>query len=593
MKYIRFSRLPLIFIIAVAFFISKSSTLSSGAPPLACEKMIPKHGVPPQNSSAPYIISAKIKLDSYGNVSEVSVTISSSRGEPFKGFLLEARLKANSSHIIDGKFTADKDSLLINCNSANKNALTHGNVKNKKEFITKWIPPANFKGKIIFRGTVVKDFKTFWVNIDSLPLWVFGPSTQPAKKPELFADLYNDCEAKRKSCFGMPTLCIRNKSCNAILAYVYKNGEVEFEMSGMLGLLDKYIAVGISEDVKMGEDSVTECMLINGRVVVRQSWNINSSYKNEVLDNELVGIYDQSGEYMDGVMSCHWKQKVIATRKNTVHSIIGKRYYLILIKGPATVEGVKWKYNERIVSDKPVNLKLISTVEGDKVPLFIKLHGSFMVTAWIGFVSLAMIIARHYKQVWQTNTLCTMKTWFAVHQFLMLLSLSLVIAGFVLIFLHVEGWSQVDPNPHPITGCVATGLALLQPVMALFLPKPDAKNRSIYNWLHWFVGNTSKILAVLTIFLAVSLEAANLPYAYYWILVGYIAFYFFFHLLMHIHACIVDRKKGTVKSKQELNPEEQDNPKDAPGSNFRRFMLGIYIVLVAGLVAALVLLIWL
>ncbi|XP_076307162.1 putative ferric-chelate reductase 1 homolog isoform X5 [Tachypleus tridentatus] len=542
MKYIRFSRLPLIFIIAVAFFISKSSTLSSGAPPLACEKMIPKHGVPPQNSSAPYIISAKIKLDSYGNVSEVSVTISSSRGEPFKGFLLEARLKANSSHIIDGKFTADKDSLLINCNSANKNALTHGNVKNKKEFITKWIPPANFKGKIIFRGTVVKDFKTFWVNIDSLPLWVFGPSTQPAKKPELFADLYNDCEAKRKSCFGMPTLCIRNKSCNAILAYVYKNGEVEFEMSGMLGLLDKYIAVGISEDVKMqGEDSVTECMLINGRVVVRQSWNINSSYKNEVLDNELVGIYDQSGEYMDGVMSCHWKQKVIATRKNTVHSIIG----------------------------------------------------SFMVTAWIGFVSLAMIIARHYKQVWQTNTLCTMKTWFAVHQFLMLLSLSLVIAGFVLIFLHVEGWSQVDPNPHPITGCVATGLALLQPVMALFLPKPDAKNRSIYNWLHWFVGNTSKILAVLTIFLAVSLEAANLPYAYYWILVGYIAFYFFFHLLMHIHACIVDRKKGTVKSKQELNPEEQDNPKDAPGSNFRRFMLGIYIVLVAGLVAALVLLIWL
>ncbi|XP_022240036.1 putative ferric-chelate reductase 1 homolog isoform X2 [Limulus polyphemus] len=535
-------------------------------------------------------LSLQFKSDIEEN--SVSVTISASRGEPFKGFLLEARLKANSSHIVNGRFTADENSLLINCNSSKKNSLTHGNVKDKKEFITKWIPPANFKGKVIFRGTVLKDFKTFWVNIDTSPLWVVGPSLQPERKPELSVDLYSDCEAKRKSCFGMPALCVKNKNCYVILTCVYKNGEVEFKMTGTLGLFDKYIAVGISEDVKMGEDSITECMLVNRRVVVRQSWNINSTYKNEVLDNEL-GIYDQSGEYVDGVITCHWKQKVIATRKNTVQSIIGKKYHLLLVKGPASVEGVKRKHNERAVSDKPVNLMLISTVEGDKVPLFIKLHGSFMVTAWIGFVGLAMIIARHYKQVWQNNTLCTMNIWFAVHQFLMLLSLSLIIAAFVLIFLHVEGWSQVDPNPHPITGCVATGLALLQPIMALFLPKPDAKNRSIFNWLHWFVGNTSKILAVLTIFLAVSLEAANLPYAYYWILVGYITFYFLFQLLMHIHACIVDRKKGTEKGKQELNGEEQDSPKDAPGSNFRRFMLGIYIVIVAGLVAALVLLIWL
>ncbi|XP_076355010.1 putative ferric-chelate reductase 1 homolog [Tachypleus tridentatus] len=579
----------IICVIATTCFLPKCSTLNSGDQPQACKNIIPKHGESPQQSPSPYILSGKIKPGSNGDV--VQVTLSASEGERFKGFLLQAHLKDDPSHIIEGSFIENDMSLVINCNTE-KSAVTHKNTKEKRKFTTTWMPPANFNGEVVFRGTVLKDFKTFWINIDSPPLSIVGPSPQPVRKPAPSVNLYSDCESQKKSCFGMPSLCIRDKSCSVILVYIYKEGEVEFEMTGALGSSNKYIAVGMSEDNKMGDDSVTECVLLNEKVIVRQSWNIPSTYNNEIL-KEPMEIYDQSGHYVDGVMTCRWKSKPLTTVKNTIHNIVNQNYHLLLAKGPASSDGVKRKHSERAVSNKPVNLTLVSVVAGAKVPLFIKLHGSLMVAAWIGFASLAILMARHYKQVWQANTLCTVKIWFAIHRFLMLLSLSLMIAGFVLIFLHVQGWSQVAPNPHPILGCVATGLALLQPIMAMLRPKPDARKRPIFNWLHWFVGNAAKIVAVLTIFFAVSLQAANLPYAYYWILVGYVAFYFLFHLIMQLHACIMDRKKGTEIGMQELNGEERDSPKDAPGSNFRRFMLGIYIVIVAGLVTALVLLIWL
>lgn len=37
-----------------------------------------------------------------------------------------------------------------------------------------------------------------------------------------------------------------------------------------------------------------------------------------------------------------------------------------------------------------------------------------MVTAWVGFVSLGILLARHFKGTWQDSTLGGVKVWFAV-----------------------------------------------------------------------------------------------------------------------------------------------------------------------------------
>jgi hypothetical protein len=73
-------------------------------------------------------------------------------------------------------------------------------------------------------------------------------------------------------------------------------------------------------------------------------------------------------------------------------------------------------------------------------------------------------------------------------------------AGFVIIFIELQGWSAVD-NPHAILGCITTGLAFIQPFMAAFRPAPSAPRRPLFNWVHWLVGNLAHIFASKTVLL--------------------------------------------------------------------------------------------
>lgn len=76
----------------------------------------------------------------------------------------------------------------------------------------------------------------------------------------------------------------------------------------------------------------------------------------------------------------------------------------------------------------------------------------------------------------------------------MIATWALTIAAFVIIFVELGGWSQAD-NPHAILGTITTGLCFIQPFMALFRPGPTHKNRPVFNWVHWLVGNVAHLLA--------------------------------------------------------------------------------------------------
>jgi len=41
-----------------------------------------------------------------------------------------------------------------------------------------------------------------------------------------------------------------------------------------------------------------------------------------------------------------------------------------------------------------------------------------MIIAWLGCVSIGIIMARHYKNAWPNTKLCGVKIWFAVNYFL-------------------------------------------------------------------------------------------------------------------------------------------------------------------------------
>lgn len=120
----------------------------------------------------------------------------------------------------------------------------------------------------------------------------------------------------------------------------------------------------------------------------------------------------------------------------------------------------------------------------------------------------------------------------------MVLTWLLTMAGFVIIFVEIGGWSQVD-NPHAILGVVTTVLCFLQPIGAYFRPHPGTKRRPLFNWLHWLGGNLAHIIAIVAIFFAVKLQKAELPEWLDFILVAFVAFHVFMHLIFSVSCAVL------------------------------------------------------
>lgn len=76
----------------------------------------------------------------------------------------------------------------------------------------------------------------------------------------------------------------------------------------------------------------------------------------------------------------------------------------------------------------------------------------------------------------------------------MIITWALTMAGFIIIFVELGGWSAED-NPHAILGTISTILCFFQPFMALLRPGPTHNYRPIFNAFHWLVGNGAHVLA--------------------------------------------------------------------------------------------------
>lgn len=48
--------------------------------------------------------------------------------------------------------------------------------------------------------------------------------------------------------------------------------------------------------------------------------------------------------------------------------------------------------------------------------LLLRLHGAFMIAAWLGAASIGILLARYYRQTWVGSTLCGKDMWFAVRK---------------------------------------------------------------------------------------------------------------------------------------------------------------------------------
>lgn len=594
-------------------------TLPNGAPVSVCDTMLPFHGggIPPLTTTSPFRITPVTSV--VGSGQELQVEIESFPANVvFKGFMIQARNRFPPNEVL-GQFELTDESAvkLINC-GGEANTATHTNTQTKKDLALEWIAPAGFKGEVVFNATIAQDYDKFWVGIESTPVKVVESGQSPpsvvgisttrqppttttvppyvaptAASADTTDPIYRGC-GENKGCFGFPEGCVETRNCRAVVATIVQGERYIFEMKSGYNR-PAYVAVGLSNDAKMGDDSVIECVPEQGTVNAYASWTFAGPYgvSRQGIAQNFIRLLEKS--HVDGVIHCKVERDAVTTVKGQKFDMINEKYHLLLATG-SEADSTHVSYHDigRHVSGVPLALAEVGPVQGTS-KLLLRLHGAFMLTAWIGTASLGILLARYFRQTWVGNQLCGKDQWFAWHRFLMVLTWVLTMAGFVIIFVEIGGWSQVD-NPHAILGTVTTVLCFLQPIGAYFRPHPGTKRRSLFNWLHWLGGNLAHIIAIVAIFFAVKLQKAELPEWLDFILVAFVAFHVFMHLIFSIGGCVSERRNSqrvTSFPMADMTPSRNsmssmDRKQDAAFSGFRKVMLFFYILIILAFVVALV-----
>ena len=355
----------------------------------------------------------------------------------------------------------------------------------------------------------------------------------------------------------------------------------------------------------MGEDLTTSCLIQgNGQVDIVTGYNKGYSGNKNVArgpdKEQRDGITDRmTNSIRDGWISCSWRRRRAAEVEGQLWDLGRDTYHIMLAQGTVS-EGRLNKHRAKLISGDKLGLGEVGLVEA-KSKLFIILHGSFMIAAWVCAASLGIIVARYYKQTWTDNRCCGLDQWFLWHRSLMTLAWLLTMVATVLILWELKGLSKTfHTNPHTLLGLITVGLCFIQPFLALIRCAPTHRYRGIFNWVHWLIGNSAQILAIVCIFYAVDLDKAELPRPETdWLLVGFVGFHFLSHLLLSGLSCLGEgssSKSGPLAMRPlgrhgAAYPDYEELKRDQPGSSVRTFVLCVYVIINLIVTAALVLLV--
>ncbi|KAL1497531.1 hypothetical protein ABEB36_008475 [Hypothenemus hampei] len=584
-------------------------SLPQGAPPSVCQTLMPFHGggIRPQGGLSPYTIVPRRQ----GN--HIVVTMTSALGIPFQGFLLQGRTPDRD---IIGQFDSSSvnEGHPLDCGTPS-DSITHNSPNDKNSIDVVWSPPRGYEGPVIFNATIAQEYETFWVGLESDPVHVTkrgandpqfsfplhnnGPTPpnyiprQVKQNSAEFDPFYQGCSVT-KLCFGSPANCVESKNCKAAVAVTVAGDKYDFELKAESSAV--WVGVGLSEDDKMGDDSVVECVKRGNGIAAFMSYtNGNPNYGAPRLPNPQLGIQLLNSSIQDGAIYCRVRRDALTIVNGKAFDLIGKKYNLLIAAGSSLKQSsVGFHDLTYLASAQSQALADVSALAA-KSKLLIRLHGCFMIAAWLGTASVGILLARYYRQTWMGRQILGKDVWFAWHRIFMLLTWALTIAAFVLIFVELKAWSG-ERNPHAILGTITTILCFIQPIGAYFRPHPGTAKRPIFNWLHWSIGNAAHILAIVTLFFAVKLTKAELPDFVDWILVAYVVLHVISHLILSLMNCIADRsseRRVTSFPMKDLggpgrNSAYSDRSSDAPYSNFRRGLLAVYIVIILAIVIALI-----
>ncbi|XP_078515386.1 putative ferric-chelate reductase 1 [Lissotriton helveticus] len=454
-----------------------------------CDSLLPNHGGSiPQTSQAPYTITVSSTIFSPGD--QITVTLQANSGTTFKGFLLQAHTVGKSTTV--GSFlVSDSSAQILQCNSVQNSAVSHTSATAKSKVSAVWVAPSGLS-QILFSGTFVQSYSTFWTQVESRAL--------------LSKQISGDDCGLEKFCFSNSQGCNpANASCFFMSLAPSSGGGFTFQMSA---LSDGYVAVGFSDDKVMGNDDIYICVTNAGRIDIQRG---SSTVQKTVDRTSLITVPGNMTSFESGVIKCSFSTENIIT---TPDGNSNGSYYIFLARGPS-LNGIIQEHTQTplITNDKVNTSEIISVVAQDSsssVSTSVRAHGALMLIAWMTTGSIGMVFAR-YLRYSAKRPIFGKELWFQVHQALMVLTVAATITAFVVIFADVKGWVY-DAGAHPVLGCIVMILSFFQPIIAFFRPDINDKRRIIFNYFHAANALIIKVLAVAELFLGLQLidTTANL-----------------------------------------------------------------------------------
>nr|XP_056701073.1 ferric-chelate reductase 1 [Euleptes europaea] len=561
----------------LAYLSGPSAGYPNGKVQDACNSMIPLHG----SSSQPFpkhIIEVNVTQFKPGDHVKVSLS-----GPAFEGFFLQARSAKNLKGPAIGSFVlADRRiSQLLTCGHVRNSAVSHTSKSKKTHIDAYWIAPRDAPETVQFLVTVVEKLRTFWVKIpgpvisqSKMTTTTFTYASIPTSPPishltKPFSAL--DC-GHTKFCVRNPSDCDPQVKDCFFLAFMQDHSMMLVEMSGPS---EGYIAFALSHDQWMGGgDDVYLCISDDHHVGINTASLTGRSYP--VFDSQDA-LEERSWRLADGLIQCCFRRKIHLSAFQGRFNLDAD-YYIFLADGEVSEDGTIHKHNRQpLITNRKYNVTgPPEDIGGSRSSFLIKAHGALMFVAWMTTVNIGVIVARFFKPVWSHSLLFGEEIWFQVHRMLMTTTVLLTSVSFVLPFVYRGGWSQ-QAGFHPYLGCTVMALTLIQPLMAAFRPPPQAPRRQIFNWLHWSTGTTARILAVVTMFLGIDLQALNLqnPWDIY-TMIGFVAWHVGLDVLLEIHSyCLI--RKVEVLEDDRIQILQSVTSAEAEGHTFKKTVLIIYI----------------
>ncbi|KAL8582083.1 hypothetical protein ACOMHN_004003 [Nucella lapillus] len=515
---------------------------SSGAPENSCPTMSPLHGASKQATPPPYSITVSSHEIAPSQI--VTVTLSGINGTKFEGFLVTAR----SSDFSVGTMAALTNNTKLICKGE---YMTHETNDVKNEVSFSWKAPEDWLEGIVidFKATVVQERLVFWKDVvqpypvvivptpPGLPIpGPAGGNSSMTRAPDtttlspvttakiqfpghLSTDkdcgqqkaCFHDCQAKSGQCTYIVTWSSDQDTDQDSLTFTLTYRLTEPH--------EHWIALGFSKDQEMGDDSVTECIMNNGEVEVKQSYN--HGLDNKYLDNKHAALSEMGGSIQNGILSCSFRRKKTYPYDPMVFDL--HHDYFLLVAMGESIKGTKMPHTFDVlppVSGHQINFMDMDDV-GGKVPpvaIMVQIHGALMMIGWVMLTSVGVMTAKYGKLMFPKVNPCGANIWLHIHRGCMITVAVMTVIGVVVMFVQCKGYCQIPQLPgkshwplHPPLGLLVLILTIINPIMAVFRPAPKAPNRFVFDWSHWGLGVLAWIMASFAILIGLSLERAHAP----------------------------------------------------------------------------------